>query len=194
MTGSEKLEVPVSTANNNQPESISMNAFKQPKAFYLIFSIELWERFGYYGLQGIMAVYLVKMLGMSEADSITLFSSFSALVYGFVAIGGWLGDKVLGAKRVIVLGALTLAVGYSMIAYSGHEIFWVYLAWQPLPLVMAYLKPTLHLYFQPATARTIRVWTVHLPCTICPSISVRSSLCWQPHGWRLNMAGALRFL
>ncbi len=67
------------------------------------------------------------MLGMSEADSITLFSSFSALVYGFVAIGGWLGDKVLGAKRVIVLGALTLAVGYSMIAYSGHEIFWVYL-------------------------------------------------------------------
>lgn len=124
----------MSTANNNQQppngeqlESISMNAFKQPKAFYLIFSIELWERFGYYGLQGIMAVYLVKMLGMSEADSITLFSSFSALVYGFVAIGGWLGDKVLGAKRVIVLGALTLAAGYAMIAYSGHDIFWVYL-------------------------------------------------------------------
>lgn len=38
-------------------ESVSLNAFKQPKAFYLIFSIELWERFGYYGLQGIMAVY-----------------------------------------------------------------------------------------------------------------------------------------
>ncbi len=53
-------------------ESVSLNAFKQPKAFYLIFSIELWERFGYYGLQGIMAVYPVKQLGMSEADSITL--------------------------------------------------------------------------------------------------------------------------
>lgn len=119
----------MSTANNNSehPESVSLNAFKQPKAFYLIFSIELWERFGYYGLQGIMAVYLVKMLGLSEADSITLFSSFSALVYGFVAIGGWLGDKVLGSKRVIVLGALVLAVGYAMVAYSGHEIFWVYL-------------------------------------------------------------------
>lgn len=66
-----------------------LNAFRQPKAFYLIFSVELWERFGYYGLQGIMAVYLVKHLGMSEADSVTLFSSFSALVYGLVAIGGW---------------------------------------------------------------------------------------------------------
>jgi len=72
----------VSTANKTpNNESVSLNAFKQPKAFYLIFSIELWERFGYYGLQGIMAVYLVKMLGLSEADSITLFSSFSARCY-----------------------------------------------------------------------------------------------------------------
>ena len=75
----------MSTANNKPAESVSLNAFKQPRAFYLIFSIELWERFGYYGLQGIMAVYLVKQLGMSEADSITLFSSFSALVYGYQA-------------------------------------------------------------------------------------------------------------
>lgn len=47
----------MSTANKKPTESVSLNAFKQPKAFYLIFSIELWERFGYYGLQGIMAVY-----------------------------------------------------------------------------------------------------------------------------------------
>lgn len=120
----------MSTANNSSSEQtgiISLNAFKQPKAFYLIFSIELWEHFGFYGLQGIMAVYLVKMLGLSEAESITLYSSFSALVFGFVAIGGWLGDIVLGSKRVIVLGALVLALGYAMVAYSGHEVFWVYL-------------------------------------------------------------------
>nr|WP_155109746.1 dipeptide/tripeptide permease DtpA [Intestinirhabdus alba] len=104
-----------------------MNAFKQPKAFYLIFSIELWERFGFYGLQGIMAVYLVKQLGMSEADSITLFSSFSALVYGLVAIGGWLGDKVLGTRRVIMLGAIVLAIGYALVAWSGHNPGIVYI-------------------------------------------------------------------
>ncbi|KAB8307522.1 dipeptide/tripeptide permease DtpA [Erwinia endophytica] len=116
----------MSTANKH-PEAASLNAFKQPKSFYLIFSIELWERFGYYGLQGIMAVYLVKMLGMSEAESITLFSSFSALVYGLVAVGGWLGDKVLGTKRVIVLGTLVLALGYSLVAFSGHDLSLVYL-------------------------------------------------------------------
>ncbi|WP_435926610.1 dipeptide/tripeptide permease DtpA [Dryocola sp. BD613] len=117
----------MSTANNKPAESVSLNAFKQPKSFYLIFSIELWERFGYYGLQGIMAVYLVKMLGMSEADSITLFSSFSALVYGLVAIGGWLGDKVLGTKRVIMLGTIVLAIGYALVAYSGHDAALVYM-------------------------------------------------------------------
>ncbi|MDR7342340.1 POT family proton-dependent oligopeptide transporter [Pantoea alhagi] len=117
----------MSTANKHTDEAASLNAFKQPKAFYLIFSIELWERFGYYGLQAIMAVYLVKQLGMSESDSITLFSSFSALVYGLTAIGGWLGDKVLGTKRVIVLGALVLAIGYSLVAWSGHDVSMVYI-------------------------------------------------------------------
>ncbi|WP_345831412.1 dipeptide/tripeptide permease DtpA [Erwinia sp. HDF1-3R] len=116
----------MSTANKHS-EAISLNAFKQPGSFYLIFSIELWERFGYYGLQGIMAVYLVKMLGMSEAGSITLFSSFSALVYGLVAVGGWLGDKVLGTKRVIVLGTLVLALGYALVAWSGHDVSMVYI-------------------------------------------------------------------
>lgn len=117
----------MSTANQKPAENVSLNVFKQPKSFYLIFSIELWERFGYYGLQGIMAVYLVKQLGMSEADSITLFSSFSALVFGLIAIGGWLGDKVLGTKRVILLGALVLVVGYAMVAWSGHDAVIVYI-------------------------------------------------------------------
>ncbi|MDP1271276.1 dipeptide/tripeptide permease, partial [Klebsiella pneumoniae] len=66
----------MSTSNNKPAESVSLNSFKQPRAFYLIFSIELCERFGYYGLQGFLAVYRVKQLCMSEADSITLFSSF----------------------------------------------------------------------------------------------------------------------
>ncbi|WP_241606536.1 dipeptide/tripeptide permease DtpA [Rosenbergiella epipactidis] len=119
----------MSTANkqHHNNEQVSLNVFKQPKAFYLIFSIELWERFGFYGLQAIMAVYLVKQLGMTEADSITLFSSFSALVYGMVAIGGWLGDKVLGTKRVLMLGVIVLALGYSLIAFSGHQIALVYI-------------------------------------------------------------------
>ncbi len=63
---------------------------------------------------------------MSETESITLFSAFAALVYGFVAVGGWLGDKVLGTKRVIVLGTITLIAGYAFVAFSGHDVSMVY--------------------------------------------------------------------
>lgn len=166
----------MSTANQKPTESVSLNAFKQPKAFYLIFSIELWERFGYYGLQGIMAVYLVKQLGMSEADSITLFSSFSALVYGLVAIGGWLGDKVLGTKRVIMLGAIVLAIGYALVAWSGHDAGIVYMGMAAIAVGNGCLKLTRLLCFLHAMRKTTRVWTVHSPCTTCPSTSALSSL------------------
>lgn len=117
----------MSIANNKSTQNKSVNAFVQPKSFYLIFSIELWERFGFYGLQGIMAIYLVNQLGMTEGESVTLFTSFSALLYGLVAVGGWLGDKVLGTKRVILLGAIVLAIGYALIAWSGHDTSIVYL-------------------------------------------------------------------
>lgn len=167
----------MSTANNKPTESVSLNAFKQPKAFYLIFSIELWERFGYYGLQGIMAVYLVKQLGMSEADSITLFSSFSALVYGLVAIGGWLGDKVLGTKRVIMLGAVVLAIGYALVAWSGHDAGIVYMGMAAIAVGNGLFKANPSSCSLPAMPKMTRVLMVHLPCTTCPSTSVHSSLC-----------------
>ncbi|PJE80190.1 Dipeptide and tripeptide permease B [invertebrate metagenome] len=96
----------------------SVGVLKQPRPFYLIFFVELWERFGYYALQGILAVYFVHKLGFSQADSFVTFGAFSALVFGLISIGGKIGDKVLGTKRTIILGALTLAFGYLLMAIS----------------------------------------------------------------------------
>ena len=117
----------MSTANKEPTESVSLNVFKQPRAFYLIFSIELWERFGFYGLQVILTVYLVKMLGMTEEQSVTLFATFTALMFGMMSIGGWLGDKILGTKRVIMLGAIVLAFGYLAVACSGYNTALLYI-------------------------------------------------------------------
>ena len=107
----------------------NLNIFKQPNAFYLIFSIEFWERFGFYGMQAILTVYMVKIMGMDESASFVLFGAFSALVYGFVAIGGWIGDKVIGTKRAITLGAIVMMVGYVLLGLStaDHPLVRVYL-------------------------------------------------------------------
>ncbi|WP_337247041.1 MULTISPECIES: dipeptide/tripeptide permease DtpA [unclassified Vibrio] len=105
--------------HNRKPHmSSDLNIFKQPKPFYLIFSIELWERFGFYGMQAILTVYMVKILGMNESNSFVLFGAFSALVFGFVAAGGWIGDKIIGTKRAITLGAIILMFGYLLLGLS----------------------------------------------------------------------------
>ena len=101
--------------------SIDKKPTKLSKAFWVVWSIELWERFGYYGVQAIIALYFVKQLGYSESQSFYIFGSFSAFVYGFVWIGGWIGDQYLGAKRTLVLGAIILMVAYAALALSNHN-------------------------------------------------------------------------
>ncbi|SDE46143.1 oligopeptide:H+ symporter [Sporomusa acidovorans] len=97
----------------------SPGLFSQPRAFSIIFFLEIWERWGYYGLQSVLAVFFVKSLGMSDAESFVVFGAFSSMVYGFVAIGGYVGDKVLGTQRTVILGALTLMIGYVLMAIAG---------------------------------------------------------------------------
>lgn len=91
---------------------------EQPRAFYMIFMLEMWERFGYYAAQGILILYFIRFLGFDDSQAYYTFGAFSALVYGMVAVGGYLGDKVLGIKRTIVLGIITLALGYLTLAFA----------------------------------------------------------------------------
>ena len=99
-----------------------LNLFReQPRAFHMIFMLELWERFGFYTVQGILTLYFIRHLGYSDMTSYYTFGAFSALVYGMVVIGGYLGDRVLGMKRTIVLGLIVLASGYGALAITDKE-------------------------------------------------------------------------
>jgi POT family proton-dependent oligopeptide transporter len=94
----------------------------------MLFFIEFWERFGYYGLQAVLAGFFVKSLGMEDAESFVVFGAFSAMVYGYVSLGGFLGDKILGTQRTITLGAVVLMIGYAMMALAGADKTMVFLA------------------------------------------------------------------
>lgn len=94
---------------------------EQPRAFYMIFMLELWERFGFYTVQGVLTLFFIRYLGYSDVASYYTFGAYSALVYGMVVIGGYLGDKVLGSKRTIVLGLVVLALGYFSLAITDKE-------------------------------------------------------------------------
>lgn len=96
---------------------------EQPKAFTLIFMLELWERFGFYTVNAILALYFVKQLGMSDEQAFYTFGAYSCLVYGLVSLGGFIGDKILGTKRTILLGLLVLCLGYLLLSITGHVYF-----------------------------------------------------------------------
>jgi proton-dependent oligopeptide transporter, POT family len=92
---------------------------KQPKSFYMIFFLEFWERFGFYGMQALLVFYFVKYLGFTEAIAYSTFGAFTALVYGFPVVGGYIGDKYFGTKRTLLFGAVTLMLGYLFLGFSN---------------------------------------------------------------------------
>lgn len=97
---------------------------EQPRAFYMIFMLELWERFGYYTVQGIFILYFMRILGFTDVQSYYTFGAFTALLYGLVILGGYLGDQILGTKRTIILGLFVLFAGYSALPLvSSDHIF-----------------------------------------------------------------------
>ncbi|HSN18176.1 MAG TPA: oligopeptide:H+ symporter [Gammaproteobacteria bacterium] len=84
--------------------------------FVTLFLIEMWERFGYYGMTAVIVLYMVHQLGYSDDRANLTFGAFTAMAYAVPAVGGWIGDRILGSKRTTVLGATTLTIGYVLLS------------------------------------------------------------------------------
>ena len=84
--------------------------------FVTLFLVEMWERFGYYGMTAVIVLFMVQRLAYSDDRANLTFGAFTALAYAIPAAGGCIGDKLLGSKRTMVLGALVLAGGYALLA------------------------------------------------------------------------------
>jgi POT family proton-dependent oligopeptide transporter len=105
-----------------------MKHYKQPEALPFLFLTEMWERFGFYVVQGMLVLYMSKSFGFSDDQSYTIQGAFTALAYIAPIIGGFLADKVLGFKTSIIWGVMFLSVGYFMLAFSPVNYFYLSLA------------------------------------------------------------------
>jgi len=101
---------------------------RHPKALPFLFLTEMWERFGFYIVQGMLVLYASQQLGFSDDESYTLSGSFTALVYIAPILGGALADKVLGFKRAILWGGVFLSMGYALLSFSWAAGFYIALA------------------------------------------------------------------
>ncbi|HEY1907121.1 MAG TPA: oligopeptide:H+ symporter, partial [Myxococcaceae bacterium] len=109
-----------------QAAAVTRQDARTPKkwvSFTVLFLIEMWERFGYYGMTAVVVLYMVKRLGYDDDRANLTFGAFVAMAYASPAVGGWLGDKVLGTRRMTVIGATILAIGYTLLATPGAPLF-----------------------------------------------------------------------
>src|SRR5665213_1484641 len=73
----------------------------QSRSFSTVFLIEMWERFGFYVMQVLMVTYMMKKLGFIDTRANLVWGAAAALIYATPAVGGWIGDKLIGTRRTM---------------------------------------------------------------------------------------------
>ncbi|NIF27607.1 MFS transporter [Pantoea sp. Tr-811] len=105
-----------------------MRPTSKHRAFTTVFLVELWERFGFYGMAALLVLFMIDKLGFDDSRANLTWGAFSALAFSAPAIGGWIGDRVLGARRTMVAGAVVLCCGYLMLALARQELPYLFAA------------------------------------------------------------------
>ena len=91
-----------------------------PKGLIILFFAEMWERFSYYGMRGILIFYLTQHFLFDDATAASTYGSYTSLVYLLPLVGGILADRYIGTRKAIAFGALLLVAGHSLMAYEGR--------------------------------------------------------------------------
>jgi POT family proton-dependent oligopeptide transporter len=109
-----------------------------PKGLYVCFGAEMFERLCYYGMRGLLILYLTKALMQGDTRAIGIYGAYTALVYAAPVWGGKLADTVLGYKRAVVFGGVVMAIGEFMIL--GGTEFWLFLGMSTIIIGNGYFK------------------------------------------------------
>jgi POT family proton-dependent oligopeptide transporter len=93
--------------------------FGHPRQLARLFTTEMWERFGYYGLRALLTLYLTQHFMFGDRQAASLYGGYTALVYLTPLVGGYLADRMLGSKRAVKFGAIVMSLGYLVLCFGG---------------------------------------------------------------------------
>ena len=93
--------------------------FGHPRPLARLFTTEMWERMGFYGMRALLTLYLTKHFVLGDRAATGLYGGFTALVYLTPLVGGLIADQYLGSKRSVRFGAALMALGYFTLAVGG---------------------------------------------------------------------------
>ncbi|MFO0659068.1 MAG: peptide MFS transporter [Polyangiaceae bacterium] len=106
-------------------EAIQTFEGKYPRQLWWLFFSEMWERFSFYGMRGVLTIFLVNQLGMAENVANLQYGATQAFVYAFTFLGGLFADKILGFRKSLFWGGLLMIVGSIILAINPKTYFFL---------------------------------------------------------------------
>lgn len=91
-----------------------------PRGLIILFFAEMWERFSYYGMRGILIFFLTQHFLFDDALAGSTYGSYTSLVYLLPLLGGMMADRFIGTRKAVAFGALLLVAGHAMMAFEGR--------------------------------------------------------------------------
>ncbi|MER5771366.1 peptide MFS transporter [Streptomyces sp. NPDC001985] len=107
--------------------------FGHPRGLANLFMTEMWERYSFYGMRALLVLYLATNvadggLGMKDATAVAIYSVYNAMVYLLALPGGWLGDRVWGARKATAIAGVIIMTGHFLLAVPASVSFFIGLA------------------------------------------------------------------
>lgn len=94
--------------------------FGHPRQLARLFTTEMWERFGFYGMRALLVLYLTDHFLFSDTSASGTYGAYMSLVYLTPFVGGFIADRYLGSKRSVKFGAIIMAIGYFTLCFGGE--------------------------------------------------------------------------
>ena len=117
---------------SNTDNFFSKTVIGHPAALFVLFFTEMWERFSYYGMRAILVIFLTGAIlgdnpgwGWSSSAALSLLGTYAMFAYLAPLAGGWLGDKKIGYRNAVVLGALLMTLGHASMAVETPTFLYI---------------------------------------------------------------------
>ena len=117
---------------SNTNKFFSKTVIGHPAALFVLFFTEMWERFSYYGMRAILVIFLTGAIlgdnpgwGWSSSAALSLLGTYAMFAYLAPLAGGWLGDKKIGYRNAVVIGALLMTLGHASMAVETPTFLYI---------------------------------------------------------------------
>ena len=133
---------------NNTDQFFNKTVIGHPAVLFVLFFTEMWERFSYYGMRAILVIFLTGAIlgdnpgwGWSSSSALSLLGTYAMFAYLAPLVGGWLGDKKIGYRKGVVIGAFLMTLGHAAMAFET-PIF-LYIGISLLVVGTGFFKPNI---------------------------------------------------